>query len=63
LTSGEIRRATSPLAMRQAGDWCCRRSTENNARRMREAFRQVDEGRLFRTSLDEICARFERGGV
>jgi hypothetical protein len=33
-------------------------STENNARRMREAFRRVDERRLFRTSLDEICARF-----
>lgn len=38
-------------------------STDNNARHMREAFRQVEEGRLHRMSLDEICARFGLGGV
>ncbi len=37
-------------------------STENNARYMREAFRQVGEGRLHRMSLDEVCARFGLGG-
>jgi hypothetical protein len=38
-------------------------STENNAHHMREALRQVDEGRLHRMSLDEVCARFGLGGT
>lgn len=38
-------------------------STANNARHMHEALRQVDEGRLRRMSLDEICARFGLGEV
>jgi len=33
-------------------------STANNARRLREALRQVEEGRVHRMSLEEICARF-----
>jgi hypothetical protein len=36
-------------------------STENNARHMREAFRQVDEGRLHRMSLEQIRVRFGLG--
>jgi hypothetical protein len=36
-------------------------STENNARHLGEALRQVEEGRVYRMSLEEICARFGLG--
>ena len=32
-------------------------STENNARRIREALQQIEEGRVHRMTIDELCAR------
>jgi hypothetical protein len=36
-------------------------STENNARRLREAIRQADEGRLTPTTVEELAARYGLG--
>ena len=54
LRRGAVRRYTPP----SRNDHIHLFSTENNARHMREALRQVEEGRVYRVSLDEICARF-----
>lgn len=38
-------------------------STENNARRLREAIRQADEGRLHHVTLEELSARYGLGEI
>jgi hypothetical protein len=38
-------------------------STENNARRIREALEELGVGGGHRMSLEEICAQFGPGGV
>ena len=36
-------------------------STENNARRLREAIRQADEGHIQHLTMEELCVRYRVG--